>query len=91
LKREIEEETGLKVDVVNPIHVAKRGNPQKYSVFFLCKLIDKQDVKISNEHNESKRIKFTDIEKIEWHNINSKIAAEKAGGAMRGQNKNIKD
>lgn len=78
LKREIEEETGLKVDIISPIHVAKRGTPQKYSVFFLCKLMGIQNVKISNEHIESKRIKFTDIEKIEWHNSNSKIAAEKA-------------
>jgi 8-oxo-dGTP pyrophosphatase MutT (NUDIX family) len=80
LQREVLEETGLKIKIVMPIHVARWGteNPPKYSVFFLCRLISKQDVKISTEHTESKWIKFSDIEKIPWHNINSKIAAKKS-------------
>jgi 8-oxo-dGTP diphosphatase len=80
LQREVLEETGLKIKVISPVHVARWGieNPAKYSVFFLCKLVGKQDVKISNEHIESKWIKFSDIEKIPWHNINSKIAAKKS-------------
>ncbi len=39
--------------------------------------VGKQDVKISHEHTESKWIKISDIEKISWHNINSKIAIKK--------------
>ena len=80
LKREVLEETGLKIKVLTPVHVARWGieKPPKYSVFFLCKLIGKQDVKISNEHTERKWIKFSDIEKIPWHNKNSKIAVKKA-------------
>ncbi len=80
LQREILEETGLKIRVITPVHVARWGieNPPKYSVFFLCKLVDKQNTKISHEHTESKWIKFSDIEKIPWHNINSKIAAKKS-------------
>ena len=80
LKREVLEETGLKVKVIAPVHVARWGieNPEKYSVFFLCRLDGKQDVEISHEHTESKWIKFSDIEKISWHNINSKFAAKKS-------------
>ncbi|MDD4111164.1 MAG: NUDIX domain-containing protein [Clostridia bacterium] len=80
LQREILEETGLKVKVVCPCHVARWGSekPPKYGVFFLCKLTGKQLVKISPEHIESKWIKFGDIEKIPWHRTISKIAAQKS-------------
>jgi len=80
LKREVLEETGLKVKVIVPVHVAMwdTANPPKYSVFFLCRSIGKQNVKISHEHIESKWIKFNGIEKIPWHNNNSKIAAKKS-------------
>ncbi|OGD69723.1 hypothetical protein A3I18_01135 [Candidatus Campbellbacteria bacterium RIFCSPLOWO2_02_FULL_35_11] len=80
LQREVLEETGLKIKVVTPVHVARWGieNPPKYSTFFLCRLVGKQDVKISNEHIESKWIKFSNIEKIPWNNINSRIAAKKS-------------
>jgi 8-oxo-dGTP diphosphatase len=80
LKREIMEETGLEAKVITPVHVARWGNenPPKYAVFFLCKLVGNQNVKISHEHTESKWVKFSDINKIPWHNINSKIAVKKA-------------
>ena len=80
IQREALEETGLKIKVITPVHVARWGieNPPKYSVFFLCRLVGKQVVKISHEHTESKWIKFSDIEKIPWHNTNSKIAAKKS-------------
>lgn len=80
LQREILEETWLKVKVIWPCHTARRWSekPPKYWIFFLCKLIWKQNVKISNEHIESKRIKFSDIDKIARHNNNSKIAVQKA-------------
>jgi 8-oxo-dGTP diphosphatase len=79
LKREVLEETGLKIKVTAPVHVARWGieNPPKYSVFFLCSIVGKQAVKLSHEHTEYKWIKFSDIEKIPWHNKNSKIAAKK--------------
>lgn len=80
LKREVFEETGLKIKVIGPVHIARWGieNPPKYSVFFLCKLIGRQDINISHEHTEGKWIKFSEIEKVHWHNINSKIAAKKS-------------
>lgn len=79
LKREVLEETGLKIKIITPIHTARWGveNPAKYSVFYLCNLIREQSVKISFEHTESKWVNFKDIEKIHWHNINSKIAVKK--------------
>jgi 8-oxo-dGTP pyrophosphatase MutT (NUDIX family) len=81
LQREIIEETWLKVKVIWPCHTARRVSEKKsskYGIFFLCKTIGKQNVKISNEHIESKRIKFSDIDKIARHNNNSKIAIQKA-------------
>jgi 8-oxo-dGTP diphosphatase len=89
LKREVFEETGLKIKIVNPIHTARWGieNPPKYSVFYLCKLIGKQNVKISFEHIDSKWVTFNDIEKILWHNLNSKIAAKKVKKYLASQEK----
>ena len=79
LKREILEETELKVKIIQPVHVAMWGieNPMKYAVFFLCKLMSNQKEKISLEHKESKWVGFDEIGKINWHNINSKIAITK--------------
>ena len=80
LKREVLEETGLKIKIIAPIHTARWGieNPAKYSVFYLCKLIGGEKAKISFEHVDSTWVNFKDIEKVPWHNINSKIAARKA-------------
>ncbi len=80
LHREILEETGLKIKVISPIHTARWDieAPSKYVVFFLCKSVGKQNVKLSHEHTEYKWIKFCDIDKISWHNINSKIAVKKS-------------
>ncbi len=80
LQREIFEETALKIKIICLCHVARWGleNPPKYGVFFLCKLVGKQEVKISPEHTEYRWISFNDLEKIPWHNINSKLAAKKS-------------
>jgi len=61
---------------MNPIHVAKRD--QKYSVFFLCTVTGNQEVQLSQEHIESKWVKFSENETIDRHNNNSKIAVDKA-------------
>ena len=76
LQREVKEETWLKIKVMNPIHVAKRD--QKYSVFFLCTVTGNQEVQLSQEHIESKWVKFSENETIDRHNNNSKIAVDKA-------------
>lgn len=80
LQREVVEETGLRIKIISPVHVARWGieNPPKYSVFFLCKLVSNDSVTLSKEHTESKWIKFSEIKKILWHNENSKIAVAKA-------------
>lgn len=80
LKREIAEETGLAVKILTPVHVARWGieKPQKYSTFFLCKLLGKSKVILSKEHTDFRWVNFRSISKIRWHNKNSRIAAEKA-------------
>lgn len=80
LQREILEETALKVKIICPCHVARWGleKPPKYGVFFLCKLVGKQEVKICDEHTEYRWINFNDIKKIPWHNTNSKLAVKKS-------------
>lgn len=80
LKREALEETGLKIKILYPVHTARWGNenPSKYSVFYLCKIIGQAKVKISFEHENFKWLSFKEINKIPWHNINSKIASQKA-------------
>lgn len=80
LKREISEETDLKVNIVSPVHTAIWGsaNPVKYAVFYLCKTVGESKVKLSHEHTAFKWIKFSEIDKIHWHNQNSKIAIQKS-------------
>jgi len=79
LKREVFEETRLEVRIIMPVHTARWGieNPAKYSVFYMCRVIGKEDVKISKEHINYKWADFKEIEKISWHNINSKLTAKK--------------
>lgn len=79
LKREVFEETDLKVKIVMPVHTARWGieNPAKYSVFYMCRITGKENVKISKEHINNRWVSFNEIEKIPWHNINSKLAAKK--------------
>ena len=80
LRREVMEETGLNVDIVAPIHTARWGieDPQKYSVFYLCHVVNGSKAAISSEHVESRWIGFDEIDSVPWHNMNSRLAAEKA-------------
>jgi 8-oxo-dGTP diphosphatase len=80
LFREVTEETGLEVDIVAPVHTARWGieDPPKYSVFYLCRVIGGSDAVISSEHTESRWIDFDEIGSVPWHNMNSRLAAEKA-------------
>lgn len=82
LIREVKEETTLRIKVITPVHTARWGieNPPKYSVFYICALIGKSSVKISDEHLDYKWIKFREIDNIPWNNKNSKIAALRARG-----------
>jgi len=79
LKREVFEEAGFKIRIIMPVHTARWGNenPAKYSVFYICKVAGKENVKISKEHIDYKWADFKEIEKISWHNINSKLAVKK--------------
>ena len=66
--------------VLTPLHCARWGieKPPKYSVFFLCKVNGSTKVKLSHEHTDSKWVAFKEINKIPFHNKNSKIAIQKA-------------
>ncbi len=62
LKREVFEETGLKVDIIKFIdkytYIADRGTRISTEYNFLCKMINpKQEVKLSFEHDEFRWIK----------------------------------
>lgn len=59
LKRELEEETGLQVEVIKPISVddyfmeKQDEKIHRVEIFFLCKLVPKkQEVLLSHEHSE---------------------------------------
>ncbi|MAF50906.1 MAG: hypothetical protein CMH64_02335 [Nanoarchaeota archaeon] len=69
LEREIREETKLKVKILDPFDVVMwgKGEDKRYAVFFLCKLIS-GEVDISWEHQEYKWFKFSEINKIDFHN-----------------------
>ncbi len=79
LQREIFEETGIKVEVIAPVHVALWGKQiPKYSVFFISKVKEVQKIKLSEEHIDAKWVSFNQLNNISWHNENSKIAVEKS-------------
>jgi 8-oxo-dGTP diphosphatase len=80
LRREVREETGLDIEIVTPVHTARWGieDPKKYSVFYLCHVIGGAEPLISPEHTDSRWIGFDEIDSVPWHNINSRLAAEKA-------------
>jgi 8-oxo-dGTP pyrophosphatase MutT (NUDIX family) len=80
LVREVLEETNLKIKVIGPVHVARSDTERipQYRTFFLCKLIGARKVKLSREHIDFKWIKYSELDRAPFHNINSKIAIKKA-------------
>ena len=66
LKRETKEETGLDIEILNPlnVHHFTRDDGQKITMItFLCKLFSNRNVKLSEEHTEFK-----------WSNIDNSLS-----------------
>lgn len=80
LRREVAEETGLEIEIVMPVHTARWGSedPMKYTVFYLCRVVDASMESISHEHAESRWISFDEIGDIPWLNTHNRTAAKKA-------------
>lgn len=56
LRREVTEETGLRIHVVAPVYTARWGieDPMKYTVFYLCRVVGESPEQISPEHADSR-------------------------------------
>ncbi|HVT01592.1 MAG TPA: NUDIX hydrolase [Patescibacteria group bacterium] len=77
-EREVEEETGLDINIISPIGVFTydnlRHDTQFIQVNYLCELVNEnQEVRLSFEHSEYKWITFEELETFE---ISSKMASE---------------
>ena len=70
LKREVNEETGLKIDIGKPIYVGewrpiiKGVQNQIVAIYFICKAITTK-VRLSNEHDDFKWVLQKDINKFD--------------------------
>lgn len=70
LKREVNEETGLKIDIGKPIYVGewrpiiKGVQNQIVAIYFICKAITTK-VKLSNEHDDFKWVLQKNINKFD--------------------------
>jgi mutator protein MutT len=64
LKREVMEEAGLEVEVLNPFCVVthKAKDKQMIRIVFKTKLIGDNNVKLSSEHSQFKWSDFSDVE-----------------------------
>jgi len=69
--REIQEECGLKIAVINPgvinSYVSKERNTHYVEIFYLCTIMNKTDeVKLSEEHSEYQWISKGDLENFKF-------------------------
>jgi len=68
LAREVEEETGLEIEIIKPFHivewqpVVKGEQWQIVGIYFKCKLKNNDDVRLSHEHDSFKWINVEDYE-----------------------------
>ena len=67
LIREIKEETNVEVTNIKPIYT-KFFHPEdpKYGVFFIAKIKEPYEVKITDEHQDFRWFKRSDLEKIDF-------------------------
>jgi 8-oxo-dGTP diphosphatase len=68
LKREVQEETGLSIEVVKPYYVYHYIDDEEDSVIeisFICKVIGSNEVSLSPEHQEHKWITADEIDSIQ--------------------------
>jgi ADP-ribose pyrophosphatase YjhB (NUDIX family) len=75
LTREIREETGLEVEIIQPVHVGMWGiaEDKRYAVFFLCTLNNGQ-VTLSHEHDAYRWCEFSNIDTVDFHDASLKEA-----------------
>lgn len=69
LKREVKEETGLEVDVLDPIHVNNFENVDgtpRIRISYLCKPREIKEVELSHEHNDHRWITLEEAEELDW-------------------------
>jgi len=67
MKREIQEETGLKIDVLEPYEVHSRITYDKdhwITIAYKCKT-ENQDIKLSYEHSEYKWVTLEEFNKLD--------------------------
>ena len=85
LVREIHEETKLDVKVMFPCDVAMWGedDDHRYAIFFICKLISKNEVELSREHQEYRWFSFDQIDKINYHDNSFKAVLKNAWKLLR--------
>lgn len=80
LKREVKEETGLKIKMITPVYTARSGfsKPKKYCIFYYCTIRGfRRKVKLSKEHIDYQWIPFSKLRKISWYRPSTKIAIQK--------------
>jgi len=70
LLREVKEETGLEVEIVELIHtdtfISKVDKSTRPRLFYLCKLKDDDKITLSHEHNEYKWTHSGEFEEVDW-------------------------
>lgn len=67
VKREIEEETGMKTELIEPISVVSwiENNKQYVEIDYLCKPLKDIKVKLSFEHSDYKWVAFDELHNYE--------------------------
>jgi len=74
LIREVKEETDLDIYDIKPIFTKIFTSERKYGIFFLAKVKEPYQIKISDEHQNFKWFKKTEIEQIDlWKSFYKKM------------------
>ena len=66
LKREVKEETNLEIFDIKPVFTKIFSEENKYGVFFISKVIEPYNLKLSHEHQAYKWFNKNDIDKIDF-------------------------
>jgi len=64
LKREVKEELGIDIEVLDPLDIQMwsiNGTDHRYGVFFECKHNEKHEIKLSKEHTQFKWFSYEEL------------------------------